>query len=71
MNHSVLEEQGTEPPDAKRLRITSSASSVALISATVSAPLSGRPCALFAETIESESRQQSAAQADRFCTHKR
>ena len=25
--------------------------------------------ALFAETVESESRQQSAAQADRFCTH--
>ena len=24
---------------------------------------------LFAETVESESRQQSAAQADRFCTH--
>ena len=25
---------------------------------------------LFAETVESESRQQSAAQADRFCTHR-
>ena len=27
------------------------------------------PWPLFAETVESESRQQSAAQADRFCTH--
>ena len=25
---------------------------------------------LFAETVERESRQQSAAQADRFCTHR-